>query len=211
MRRVLSHQLRRLCVVMFKVGAAAAAALCVVAFSLVRFGYVCSGELTIATVTAPQFPGLFVSSLDGHTREFGVSFEGSGMIARWGQSHVHWVAPETRLYFSICPEANWPFPQRPSGFLGFSVEVRSDPGSGPTRFRHTRMTIPWWAAFVVVAPAPSIMLVRFTRRHRKRRRAEHGLCVECGYDLRATPLHCPECGAGRPLTPGVSPSTGRGS
>src|SRR5688572_19044163 len=35
---------------------------------------------------------------------------------------------------------------------------------------------------------------------RRRLRAKRGQCLACGYDLRASPGDCPECGARRPVT-----------
>jgi hypothetical protein len=57
--------------------------------------------------------------------------------------------------------------------------------------RVRRLTIPHWSLAVVFAILPAFQfraILRSQHRHRQ------GLCPRCGYDLRATPERCPECG-----------------
>jgi hypothetical protein len=50
--------------------------------------------------------------------------------------------------------------------------------------------------FMVVVATLSILPARWLAlRVRQRRRIESGRCTTCGYDVRATPDRCPECGA----------------
>ena len=60
------------------------------------------------------------------------------------------------------------------------------------RWRGGAFTVPCWAAALFLAIPPSLWLVAASLRHFARPR--HGLCAVCGYDLRATPGRCPECG-----------------
>jgi hypothetical protein len=55
------------------------------------------------------------------------------------------------------------------------------------------LTIPLW---LVVLPTmlSMLLIVRSWRHHLLRARADAVLCARCGYDLRATPARCPECG-----------------
>jgi hypothetical protein len=57
-------------------------------------------------------------------------------------------------------------------------------------FRYIRAAIPYWFAFMVLMLAPALRIVLFF----KSPRPEPGHCKICGYDLRATPNQCPECG-----------------
>jgi hypothetical protein len=51
--------------------------------------------------------------------------------------------------------------------------------------------IPIYVTAIITAALPAVRLTRWWRR---RRRRPEGCCRACGYDLRATPARCPECG-----------------
>ncbi len=51
--------------------------------------------------------------------------------------------------------------------------------------------IPHWFLALLFAILPALRLRAAIRSHRRHRA---GLCPVCGYDLRATPERCPECG-----------------
>lgn len=56
----------------------------------------------------------------------------------------------------------------------------------------TVLAIPYWAVCAFFSVLPGISLVVHVKR--PWRVTENG-CAQCGYDLRATPDRCPECGA----------------
>jgi hypothetical protein len=72
---------------------------------------------------------------------------------------------------------------------------------GFAHFRHVSdwqilngVQVPLWALTIVVGLLPAGTLRATWRRRREARRSQAGLCPACGYDLRATPERCPECG-----------------
>jgi hypothetical protein len=79
--------------------------------------------------------------------------------------------------------------------LGFSIGSGDRPGiikhrppKGTNNYeRIKKVTVPCWA---VVAISASLAVHLFRRNGQPKR----GQCATCGYDLRATPDRCPECG-----------------
>ena len=53
---------------------------------------------------------------------------------------------------------------------------------------------PYWVVALATLVLPAFRLRRRLLLRRASRRARSGLCPACGYDLRATPDRCPECG-----------------
>ncbi|MDB5302565.1 MAG: hypothetical protein JWM97_114, partial [Phycisphaerales bacterium] len=58
-----------------------------------------------------------------------------------------------------------------------------------------RLAVPYWSLFILLVLLPIGWSRSAIRTRRAKRRKRLGHCPACGYDLRATPERCPECGA----------------
>jgi hypothetical protein len=80
-------------------------------------------------------------------------------------------------------------------FLGFGYwNVRYPAGPAHRGLHPVGVTVPHWFIATLFAIPPTIWARRGWRERRKRKRVERGLCAACGYDVRANPERCPECG-----------------
>jgi len=91
------------------------------------------------------------------------------------------------------PMVKDPFPHTICGFGFFRLSFRSlgfpHPDLAGRNF--IMIQVPHWFAAGSCATLPALVPLRWWPR---RRRQRLGLCNVCGYDLRATPDRCPECG-----------------
>ena len=89
--------------------------------------------------------------------------------------------------------------------VGITLTAGSPAPSTPAGERAWHVIVPYRVAVV----PPALLLAAVWLRHllRRRARARAGLCPVCGYDLRATPDRCPECGTAKAYpdeTPGLA-------
>jgi hypothetical protein len=130
------------------------------------------------------------------------TFVGGFYLASWPNP----IVSQTRLTFSTC---RWDVPYRSAD--GMSVIVSSPPdvswrklGFGVVSDTVGRSVfVPFWFVACVLAVPPVVAARRSIRLRRRRR---HDQCAKCGYDMRATPERCPECGtAALPRAVGCPP------
>jgi hypothetical protein len=132
---------------------------------------------------------------------------GGGIAAnRWGPN----IGPRTMVG---PPTSEW---GEISGWHWGDFEWRSyrvvrgihKPPPGVT-YALTRWQAPWWSLAVLEFGSLALWwLLWFVPLRRTRRWAKEGRCPRCGYDLRASPDRCPECGTLR-ATASLPSNTGR--
>jgi hypothetical protein len=110
--------------------------------------------------------------------------------------HVNWSSEDVEFIFD---EFFWDGPADPSeAWRPRWLPVRVDWGSNARWFSESPphgqgwgLTVSYWPLALITAAAPAVWI---EKKRRSRRRRNTGLCAKCGYDLRATPERCPECG-----------------
>jgi hypothetical protein len=95
---------------------------------------------------------------------------------------VNALGSETVLDFGVVEYDDYWSDSRLGHFLGTAGQ--------PLHFNGS--SIPLWLAIVITGAPPILWIIM---RAIRRRKFAPGHCVRCGYDLRATPARCPECGA----------------
>lgn len=113
---------------------------------------------------------------------------------RWS-SETNW-GRYWRSYPTSAPAWSFAVPAGPRAFQFKCHTYWSTWSNGTVSDYYTRgvwLGAPYWFAALLSAILPVWRFGGWKRR-RRRYRLAHGLCINCGYDLRATPVRCPECG-----------------
>jgi hypothetical protein len=104
-----------------------------------------------------------------------------------GAGRTDWDLEEIR------PPVKWGFSGR-WGVSRHTGEKSYNSVNGPYRSHWSQTVFSWGIVLAVLGVTPLCWLAGVRRELWRRKRVRAGLCVQCGYDLRATSGRCPECG-----------------
>jgi hypothetical protein len=112
------------------------------------------------------------------TQIFGPPLGAGGAYTNWvKQLGTEWERGRGAFQFAEGPEITYDPTRKHFAMLGYGYEV-----GVPPFFVMSLLAI------------PSVVAAWRWRRRVRLERVRRGLCAVCGYDLRATPQRCPECG-----------------
>lgn len=80
------------------------------------------------------------------------------------------------------------------GFSWHEKRRTGDYSGGTYVQRYWQRSVPLWLVAALCGILPAVWLLKFWRARRRAARIRVGRCPVCGYDVRATPVRCPECG-----------------
>jgi len=106
-------------------------------------------------------------------------------------SYDYLEAPEW-IFINAAGDGADPNPTFKSRFLAFGLVRTQQVTDDGKQLSDIQIHFPVWVATLMAGLFPIFWTLRLRRQHRCR---SSGLCSSCGYDLRATPDRCPECGA----------------
>lgn len=104
--------------------------------------------------------------------------------------------PPTRLQWDVDPAPD----THAVRLLGLVVLCQTKPGQSGSANSVLDLLIPHYWLLLLCLPMPLLWLRCERGERRLRWRRETGLCLTCGYDLRASIDRCPECGSPIPAT-----------